>query len=61
MLHWSGDQLVNGEMSMTTDNLTLMQATIQKMRWNEVRQKVLSQNIANADTPGYKPQDIDLF
>ena len=44
---------------MTTENLTLMQAAIQKMHWHEERQKVLAQNIANADTPGYKPQDID--
>jgi flagellar basal-body rod protein FlgB len=44
---------------MTTENLTLMQAAIRKMHWHEERQKVLSQNIANADTPSYKPQDID--
>lgn len=43
---------------MTTQDLTLMQAAIKKMHWHEARQKVLSQNIANADTPGYKPQDI---
>ena len=42
---------------MTTD-LTLMQAAIKKMHWNEARQKVLAQNIANADTPGYQPEDI---
>ena len=43
---------------MTTQDLTLIQAAITKMHWNEARQKVLSQNIANADTPGYQPQDI---
>ena len=42
-----------------TQDLTLMQAAIQKMHWHEARQKVLSQNIANADTPGFKPQDIE--
>ncbi len=42
---------------MTTD-LTLMQAAIQKMHWNEARQKVLSKNIANADTPNFQPMDI---
>ena len=41
-----------------TQDLTLMQAAINKMHWHEARQKALSQNIANADTPGYKPQDI---
>ena len=39
-------------------DLTLMQAAIDKMHWKAQRQKVLSQNIANADTPGYTPQDI---
>ncbi len=43
---------------MTTQDLTLMSALLQKMDWTEHRQQVLSQNIANADTPGYKPQDI---
>ena len=43
---------------MTTQDLALMQAAIQKMHWHEERQKVLSQNIANADTAGYKPKDI---
>jgi len=28
------------------------------MHWNEARQKVLSQNISNADTPNYTPMDI---
>jgi flagellar basal-body rod protein FlgB len=35
-----------------------MNAMLQKMDWIEARQKVLAQNIANADTPGYQPQDI---
>ena len=43
---------------MTTQNLTLVNAALQKMHWNEERQKVLAKNIANADTPGYKPEDI---
>jgi flagellar basal-body rod protein FlgB len=43
---------------MTTQDLTVLQAAISKMHWNEARQKVLSQNIANADTPGYAPNDI---
>lgn len=43
---------------MTTQDLTVLQAAITKMHWNEARQKVLAQNIANADTPGYTPMDI---
>ncbi len=40
------------------EDMDVMQAAIQKMRWHEARQKELAKNIANADTPGYKPQDI---
>lgn len=29
-----------------------------KMRWNQTRQTVLAQNIANADTPDYKARDL---
>ncbi len=29
-----------------------------KMAWLGERQQVLAQNIANADTPGYKPSDL---
>ncbi len=40
------------------ENLTLVQAMLRKMEWLEKRQQVLAENIANADTPGYRPQDI---
>lgn len=43
---------------MTTQNLTLLKAMVQKMDWLEERQKVIAQNIANADTPGYRPNDV---
>lgn len=43
---------------MTTQDLALMNGLIQKMGWLEERQKVLAQNIANADTPNYRPQDV---
>ena len=31
------------------------------MAWLDRRQGVLAQNIANADTPGYRPQDLKAF
>ena len=43
---------------MTTQDLNLVQAMVQRMNWMEQRQKVLAQNIANADTPNYQPQDL---
>ncbi|MBX6744282.1 MAG: flagellar basal body protein [Acetobacteraceae bacterium] len=32
-----------------------------RMAWLEARQRVLAQNIANADTPGYRPRDLRPF
>lgn len=46
---------------MPTQEINVLQAATAKMRWHEERQKVLAQNIANADTPNYKPQDLTPF
>jgi len=43
---------------MTTDNLSLFRAMGAKMDFLNQRQRVVAQNIANADTPGYKPNDL---
>lgn len=43
---------------MPTQELTLFQAMSAKTKWLNKRQQVLAQNIANADTPGYRPQDL---
>ena len=32
-----------------------------RLNWVDRRQQVLTQNIANADTPGYKPLDVTPF
>ena len=32
-----------------------------RIAWLEERQRVLAQNIANADTPGFRPRDIGRF
>jgi flagellar basal-body rod protein FlgB len=43
---------------MSTQDLTIMKALVQKMGWLEQNQKVIAQNIANADTPGYRPNEM---
>lgn len=43
---------------MTTENISLFKAIGAKMEFLNQRQRILSQNISNADTPGYKPQDL---
>lgn len=39
-------------------DLALFQAMYTKMDWQTERQKVLAENIANADTPNYVPRDL---
>lgn len=43
---------------MAMQDLTLMSAMLRKMDWHEERQKIIAQNIANADSVGYRPMDI---
>lgn len=43
---------------MTTQNLSLFQALGSKMDFLNQRQRVLAQNISNADTPNYRPMDL---
>lgn len=33
----------------------------QRLRWLEARQRILAQNVANADTPNYRPSDLQSF
>lgn len=40
------------------NQLNLMQGLADKMDYLSARQRVLAQNIANADTPGYRPKDL---
>ncbi len=40
------------------NDLPLMSFIRDKMRWQQARQTVLASNIANADTPGYRPSDL---
>jgi flagellar basal-body rod protein FlgB len=43
---------------MTTQSIALFKAMGAKMDFLNMRQRLISQNIANSDTPGYKPQDL---
>jgi flagellar basal-body rod protein FlgB len=43
---------------MSIQNIGLFQALNAKMNYLDQRQQVLSQNIANANTPDYKPKDL---
>lgn len=43
---------------MTTENIGLFKAMSAKMSFLDQRQKIISQNVANSDTPDYKPHDL---
>lgn len=43
---------------MTTQNIGLFKGITAKMQFLDQRQRVIAQNVANADTPGYRPHDL---
>src|SRR6185503_18119616 len=55
---WVTYRTKNGVLTMTTQDIGLLQALGAKMSYLNQRQNVLSQNIANANTPDYKPHDL---
>ena len=45
-------------MSLTGSPLISMLKT--RMHWHQTRQKLLSENVSNADTPGFQPKDLKV-
>lgn len=43
------------------DGISLFQTVTQKLDYMSVRQSMLAQNVANADTPGYRAHDLKPF
>lgn len=43
---------------MNLNKLPIFALITQRMAWLTQRQEILAQNIANADTPGYRPRDL---
>lgn len=46
---------------MDLGKITLFAATRERMAWLNQRQEVLARNIANADTPHFRPSDVEAF
>ncbi len=46
---------------MELDKIALFGLVKKRLAWLAQRQEVLARNIANADTPGYKPRDLKPF
>jgi flagellar basal-body rod protein FlgB len=46
---------------MTMTQMPLLAALADKMRWHQARQTILAENVANADTPGFRPSDLKAY
>lgn len=46
---------------MNTEPTSLFDLAPKRLQWLSTRQKVVSENIANADVSGYRAQDIESF
>lgn len=42
-------------------DIPLVSAIKSRMQYHQTRQKMLAENVANADTPGYRPRDLRPF
>ncbi|TMV67406.1 flagellar biosynthesis protein FlgB [Thioclava sp. BHET1] len=46
---------------MKLDSMSFFRLASEKMQWLSSRQRVISENIANVDTPGYRARDVTSF
>jgi flagellar basal-body rod protein FlgB len=43
---------------MAINDLPLLSALRTRMQWHQQRQRVLAENVSNADTPNFRPRDL---
>ena len=43
---------------MAINDVPMLAALRTKMQWHQERQRVLSENVSNSDTPNFKPRDL---
>jgi flagellar basal-body rod protein FlgB len=43
---------------MSINDIPVLSALRTKMQWHQVRQRLLSENVANSDSPAFKPHDL---
>lgn len=43
---------------MALSDIPILSMLRTKMEWHQARQKVLAENVANADTPSFRPHDL---
>jgi flagellar basal-body rod protein FlgB len=47
-----------GNGSMAINDLPILSALRTKMQWHQERQRVLAENVSNANTPNFRPSDL---
>ena len=53
--------MAKGTFPMADNTIPLFQVMKRRLAWLTQRQEVLAQNVANSDTPDYKPRDLQPF
>src|SRR5258705_5626017 len=43
---------------MSINDLPMLSVLRTKMQWHQERQRLLSENVSNSDTPNFKPRDL---
>ena len=43
---------------MSINDLPVLSVLRTKMQWHQERQRLLSENVSNSDTPNFKPRDL---
>jgi flagellar basal-body rod protein FlgB len=56
-----GRGVATGHARMQTGELPIFDLAEKRLAWADQRQQILSENIANADTPGWRSQDVSPF
>lgn len=51
-------KIVSIGLRVDVSEIPVIQGLVDRMRWLNRRQKILSENVANANTPGYRSQDL---
>jgi flagellar basal-body rod protein FlgB len=46
---------------MNDGGIPLLQLAERRLAWADARQRLLAENVANADTPGWQPRDLAPF
>jgi flagellar basal-body rod protein FlgB len=57
-LEWRGAAEVRESAAMSINDIPALAALRTKMQWHQERQRVLAENVANSDTPNFKPRDL---